>query len=107
MNYSRIKILLFFVILAGVSCSNDENCVWSYKCCEFKEKNGKVSCVKMCEPEINCQGPEEDSNGNEVEVFEENTEQNSPYSIRGACTRGFNFYNGRCRRVLGKARSNV
>lgn len=77
--------------------------MWSYKCCDLKELNGEKSCARMCEPEIKCQGQDD----NDVEVFEENTEQNAQISLRGACRSGFKFYNGRCRRVLGQAWNNI
>lgn len=108
MKYAVTKFVLLFLILAGVSCTSDENCVWKYKCCEFKETNGEVSCVKMCEPEINCQG----SNNEEVEMFDENAAEGeypgAPLSIRSrGCKRGFQYYDGRCRRVFGRTRERL
>lgn len=97
-NINAVVLLIFTTFVCVSGSTDDNNCVWSYKCCAFKEINGEVNCVQMCEPEINCQEVKDEVG--EVEVFEENTEANSRFSIRTACKRGFLFNNGRCRRVL-------
>lgn len=92
-------ILAILTVVSVACCSTDESCVWNYRCCAFKETNGEVSCVKMCEPEITCSTAKE-SEDNDIE-----NDPDAPSALRAvACRAGFQFYNGRCRRVLGKSR---
>lgn len=104
MRCYKTEILLMFIVLIAVktvSCSIDENCVWTYKCCEFKETDGEVKCEKMCEPEIQCKV----LNNDEMEKLE--VENNAPSSIRVGCSRGFQYYDDKCRRVFGKTRERL
>lgn len=83
------KILLLS-LFSAVLCLNDENCVWNYKCCIFKETNGKVTCDKMCEPEIICKT----SDVEEIDPY-------APIEIKAnACREGYQHRFGRCRRVM-------
>lgn len=82
----------------------DDNCVWNYKCCAFKEVNGKVSCTKMCEPEISCG----EATASDVEIFNEREEpeiQLAAFMTKATpCIRGFQYRNGKCRRVYGETK---
>lgn len=102
MNYTDLKMLLILSAFWGISCSEDD-CVWKYKCCAFKEIDGQVQCVKMCEPQVTCQ------TSDVVEIFEEKIDDNrlADYSIRGVCRTGYQFHNGRCRRIFGKIKENI
>lgn len=105
MSRTSVKILMLLSALTFITCSNDEDCVWNYKCCSFKEVNGEVTCEKMCEPEINCdvknQSDVDDLN-NDVEVFNGDIPF-MPASLKTMrCRQGFTFYNHKCRRVFGR-----
>lgn len=54
MNNLNIFLFLFLSTLNRASCSEDENCLWAYKCCEFKEMNSGMTCSRLCEAEVNC-----------------------------------------------------
>lgn len=94
-----VKFLLVLVLATG-GLSNDEDCVWNYKCCTFKEDNGKITCDRMCEPEISCDG----RNQTDVEVFKDEVEELAPYTLKAKCRNGFYYFNGKCRRVFGRPR---
>lgn len=99
----KCAIEIFLVILSVITfvhCSTDESCVWNYRCCAFKETNGEVICAKMCEPEIKC------SIVNESEDIDIENDPDAPSALRGAvaCRIGYQFHNGKCRRVFRKSR---
>lgn len=92
---------------------DEDGCRWNYKCCEFAEVKGAVTCKRMCEPEIRCATEESLTENNEetTEEFKEVAEE--VFVIRPAafslsmgaghiCKKGFRLDNrGNCRRVLG------
>ena len=96
------KANLFFVLtlsLVSVASSlNEDDCTWNYKCCEFKELEGAVTCTKMCEAEILC----EQSKDNDVETLDEfGGTQSAAYFLKSSrCRQGFRFSGGKCRKVL-------
>lgn len=50
-------ILIFFVTLSlaiPALRASDDDCVWTYRCCEHQEIDREVRCVTMCEPQIHC-----------------------------------------------------
>lgn len=105
-NFSTILIFLAHVILAS-----ENNCVWTYRCCEFKEIDGVVKCERMCEAVIKCETTTKFDN--EIESFNETStdddEQSQAYlySFRRQmpvpmCRSGYKYVNGQCRRVLKK-----
>lgn len=103
MRHRNIILLCLMSILVLTLCSDDENCVWKYRCCSFGEIDGEVKCLKMCEPEITC----EEINQSDVESFKPdngNDDQLAPLSLSGLCRGGHQFINGRCRRIFGKTR---
>lgn len=109
MNSASI-FCLFLVLVCVVSLETkiDENgCVWSYKCCEFKEINGNVTCFRLCEPEINCEPTETPDDQNQTEVVEEPIFQKPAafaFSMNAnhICRKGFRLDSkGICKRVFG------
>lgn len=103
-----MKRLIMFITLAlifVVSSADNGNCIWKYKCCSYQETNGKRTCARMCEPEIDC-GASEASKDYEAETFKE-TEGGpdaAEYFLRGrTCRRGYKIHDGRCRRVFGNS----
>lgn len=87
------------MLAAAVLCSSDENCVWNYKCCLFKDTNGEVTCEKLCEAEIICKAVEENTLKTFSEV--EETDPYAPLEIKSkACREGYQYRVGRCRRVM-------
>lgn len=92
--------IIFLLSLFGVVlCTNDENCVWNYKCCVFKDFNGDVTCEKMCEPEIQCKPSE--TTTEEISSDAEEIDPYAPLEIKAnACREGFQFRFGKCRKVL-------
>lgn len=94
--------LIYAIILLSFSAvlsSDDENCVWNYKCCVFKDTNGQVTCEKMCEAQVICKTPEsvnleENSDAEEFDPY-------APLEIKAkACREGFQYIIGRCRRIM-------
>lgn len=105
MNCINVKCLIIVLCFAGVSSSTDGNCKWIYKCCEFKQINDEVKCVKMCEPEIKCEA--QPNSDYDVETFSaDNVQgQSEAFSMKsGACRRGFQLSSGRCRRIIRQMR---
>lgn len=94
------RVLFVLSILSVSIGSSNENCVWNYKCCSFGEVNGQNSCVKMCEPEIKCEA-------SDVETFKETDAEHEHEALRTVCRSGFQYYNGRCRRVFGRTREKI
>lgn len=94
----KTAAFLFFIII--VQCNRrNENCVWNYRCCEFKEINNVVKCEKMCEAIINCN----QTYSNEIENFNKSSpiDETSQYSFRRRmCRSGFKYVNGQCRKVF-------
>lgn len=109
------ELLLLALLIQNIKSNNDdENCVWSYRCCEFKKINNVTRCERMCEAVINCETTtttSESVNSNEVESFNQTTDEQSQaflYSLRRQmpvpmCRSGFKYVNGVCRRVYKKA----
>lgn len=93
--------LLLLSLTCAVLCSNDD-CVWNYKCCVFKEVQGQVTCEKMCEAEVLC------NKANKVgdSLDSEELDPNAPLEIKAnVCRSGYQFTFGRCRKVF-KQRKN-
>lgn len=110
LNYSKMRHicaeLLLMLSLLCVAVSSSENCVWTYKCCLFKEINGETKCIQICEPEVNCTTP--DPSDSEVETFTDSDVGDASLSpLISGCRRGYKYYSGRCRRVFGKANDLV
>lgn len=105
MSRASVKILMLLSAVNFIMCNNDENCVWNYKCCSFKEFNGEVTCEKMCEAEINCDVKNQndaDLLSDDVEVFN-GVVPFAPSSLKTMpCRQGFKYYNHKCRRVFGR-----
>lgn len=110
MSHFRFLYVLFLCL--NPCYSDDENCIWSYKCCEFKRdpNDGSVRCEKMCDPEIKC----ETTTLDEVENFNTSTAELSQAFILGRrrmpipmCRKGYKFVNGSCRRVFKKIENVV
>lgn len=85
--------------------SEDPNCSWTYRCCQFKEVNGVPKCEKMCEAVIVCESTTTITVNDDVEVFGElksgEMSEDLLFSSRlPVCRRGYKANNGRCRRVL-------
>lgn len=100
---------LFYFVQSQKTTVDDKGCIWTYKCCEFKEVDGAVTCIRLCEPQINCETtetPEEDQN--QQEVVEE-TFAIAPASLSFSmnanhiCREGFRLNSkGKCRKVFGE-----
>lgn len=95
-------MFIMLSIFNAVSCTDDDDdCVWNYKCCVFKETKAGVTCEKMCEPEIVCEPLKTDND--EAEVFD----PYAPLEIKSSvCREGFQFKFGKCRKVLKLTRRN-
>lgn len=94
-----------FALLIALSVCQDEGCKWTYKCCKFKEENGKKICEEMCEAVINCESTTEINLSNEVESFNTTGVKSAnflfPFRRRmPSCRSGYKYTNGQCRRVL-------
>ena len=108
-SLSLFSLFLVLVSVVSLETKIDENgCVWSYKCCEFKEIDGSVTCSKLCEPEINCEPTEASNDGqNQTEVVEEPIYQKPAafaFSMNAShiCRKGFRLDSkGICKRVFG------
>lgn len=108
-----LRFLWILILIIQPIRNNEENCVWSYRCCEFKEINNVIKCEKMCEAVINCETTS--TNPNEVETFNETTDEQSQaflYSFRRQmpvpmCRNGFRYVNGQCRRILKKSNAII
>jgi hypothetical protein len=107
---SLLCILLGFIFFAQCQeTKTDENgCVWNYKCCVFTDVEGEVSCARMCEAEISCptKSPEPEDQSREEVVGEAAVIQPAfaTFSIKPdhICLSGFRLdSNGVCRRLLG------
>lgn len=91
--------IILLSLLAVVSSSDDENCVWKYKCCVFKETNGEVTCEEMCEAEIICKTPE--ATKLEVSSEAEEFDPYAPIELKAkACREGYQYRIGRCRKIM-------
>jgi len=91
-----ISGLLLILLSALIAAANHQDCVWTYRCCEFKESDGQTACAKMCEAEINC-----DRSTIEAPEDLDNAESAPPLSIKfWTCKQGHRFFNGKCRKVL-------
>jgi hypothetical protein len=84
------------------NCNTD--CIWTYKCCEFKEVNGAVKSARMCEAQINCEG---NNNNDDAETFDEikseRKSENFLFSKKfpiPMCNRGYKYVNGKCRQTF-------
>lgn len=96
MKFIRTIILL---MTFGVSlCTEDESCVWNYKCCVFKEVNGQVSCEKMCEPVISCSKEKITKDAEEIDPL-------APIELKAhACREGYQYQYGKCRKRIKQRR---
>lgn len=104
MKTLNFLILAVFFLVKCNSNIDNENCVWTYRCCEFKEINNVTKCLKMCEPLINCNQTSTTLNSNEIENFNTTSpsdEQPQPFFFRRrTCRKGFKYVNGQCRKLL-------
>jgi len=116
MKLSSLLCVIFGLIYLARSQEtrvDEDGCRWNYKCCEFAEYQGTVTCKRMCEPDIKCATEE-----TATEEYEETTEEikevaEEVFVVRPAafslsmgashiCKKGFRLDNrGNCRRVLG------
>jgi hypothetical protein len=100
MNFVCAIVFLLLSLISTSLCSTDENCVWNYKCCIFKETNGQVVCDKMCEPEITCK--------EEPSSHEEEIDPYAPLEIKSnVCREGYQHRFGRCRRVMMRKKTSL
>lgn len=118
-----MKLTIFVCVIFVFSCSaqslesrvDDTTCVSNSKCCEFREVHGTVTCVRKCEPQVNCESLttrtlpdlEAADNSFQAEVIEEQIIQTAAaFSLSmnagHICRKGFRLDSyGKCRRVLG------
>ena len=95
-----IRTIILLSIFGVALCSKDENCVWNYKCCVFRQVNGQVSCEKMCEPVILCQPSKE-----KITMDAEEIDPLAPIEIKAhACREGHQFQFGKCRKKIKQRR---
>lgn len=99
---SKFSVIFLLLVCFNCGCKSDieNNCTWTYKCCEFKQVDGIVKCERMCEALINC----ENQNNDQVEVFDELKDGKSgDFFFTGRlpipCRTGFKYVNGRCRMI--------
>lgn len=94
------KLLLFITLCSKLIYSSNEHCTWTYRCCEFKDNNGKIECLKMCEAQINCNSSVE-MTSSEVEKIEASHPKPLDLTIlRRNCKAGYKFIKGKCRTIM-------
>ncbi|KAL7024274.1 hypothetical protein ACKWTF_012968 [Chironomus riparius] len=100
-----IKFILIILTTYLTLCLCSTSCIWTYRCCEFKQNGLNIECVRMCEAQINCEltTTTESYEGDAENLESGESSVPKPLDLRYLrrnCKAGYRFVSGKCRMVM-------